>query len=64
MHHVRTLEPLGLGEAAADVDGDDQPEERDQVDESPAAVAEVGERERHHGDPATEPAAIASTLTA
>ena len=54
--HVRPLEALGLRQAPGDVDGDDQPDEGDEVDEAPRARRDVGQRQGHHGDPGAEPA--------
>ena len=53
---VRALEAPGLGQPAGDVDGDDEPDEGDEVDESPRALGDVGQRQGHHGDAGAEPA--------
>ena len=50
------VEAAGLGQPPAGVDGDEQPHQRDHVDEAPGAVAEVGERQGHHRHPGAEPA--------
>ena len=42
---VRALVAHGLGQSPRDVDGDDQPDQRDEVDEAPAPVADVGKRQ-------------------
>ena len=38
------LEPLCLREPSHDVDGDDQPDEGDEVDEPPATLTDVGDK--------------------
>ena len=54
--HVGALESARLRQPAGDVDGDDQPDQRDEVHQPPRAGGDVGERQRHHGHAGAEPA--------
>ncbi len=47
-------ESAGLGESSRQVERNDAPDDRDEIDVSPAARSDVGQSERHHGDPGAE----------